>query len=196
MAPSAAGLAGAGAETEIAGAMVHGDTRRAVTLLLAAYGAEVFGWLVAVHGTVDAADIYGALSLRLVRSMGTFRGESSARTWLYQVARNEARQHLREARKRRAILTPLEHHPSARERVVRGAVSTRDGWLAALRARLSDDDRTLLVLRVDRGLAYGDIARILRPDDEDDANAREAARLRQRLCDIRDRLRRWAREEA
>lgn len=176
--------------------MASGDPALAVTNVLRAYGAEVFGWLVAVHGPVDAADVYGQLSLRLVRAMAGFRGESSARTWLYQIARNEARQHMRDARRRRAFLTPLEDHPSAGEGApLTARTESRHGRLAELRARLSEEDRSLLVLRVDRGLAYRDIARVLNPDVEVPALEREAARLRQRLCDLRDRLRRWALEE-
>jgi RNA polymerase sigma-70 factor, ECF subfamily len=194
-AASATGIADP--EREIAAAIRAGDTTRAVTVLLRTYGAEVYGWLVAVHGAVDAADVYAELSLQLVRAVAAFRGESSARTWLYQIARNEARQHLRDLRRRRAWLTPLEDHPSAVERAP-AATSTksREARLAALRARLGEEDRSLLVLRVDRGLAYDDIALVLRPALDLAARKREAARLRRRLCDIRDRLRSWIAEEA
>ncbi|NUO52910.1 MAG: sigma-70 family RNA polymerase sigma factor [Polyangiaceae bacterium] len=184
-------------EEEIAAAVREGDSARAVTILVRAYGAEVYGWLVAVHGAVDAADLYGQLSLQLVRAIGGFRGESSARTWLYQIARNEARQHLRDLRRRRAWLTPLEDHPSAAERAQPAAsTNSREARIASLRARLREEDRSLLVLRVDRGLAYEDIALVLRPGLDDAGRKREAVRLRRRLCDIRDRLRSWITEDA
>lgn len=184
-------------EDEIAAAIRAGDSARAVTVLLRTYGAEVYGWLVAVHGAVDAADVYGQLSLQLVRAVDEFRGESSARTWLYQIARNEARQHLRALRRRRVWLTPLEDHPSAGERApLVPSTRSREARVAALRARLGEEDRSLLVLRVDRGMAYDDIALVLRPDLAVDARKREAARLRRRLCDIRDKLRSWIAEEA
>jgi RNA polymerase sigma-70 factor (ECF subfamily) len=184
-------------DSEIAAAIGAGDSARAVTVLLRTYGAEVYGWLVAVHGAVDAADVYGQLSLRLVRAMAGFRGESSARTWLYQIARNEARQHLRDLKRRRAWLTPLEDHPSAFERAPAAASTrSREARIAALRGRLGEEDRSLLVLRVDRGLAYDDIALVVRPGLDVAARRREAARLRRRLCDIRDRLRAWLAEDA
>ena len=60
----------------------------------------------------------------------------------------------------------------------------------ALRARLDDDDQTLLVLRVDRGLAWRDVARVFVGVDANDAAVdKEAARLRKRFQTLKDELR-------
>ena len=180
-------------EEAVSSALARGDVRSAAEALAEAYGAEVYGWLAAVLGPVEAADVHGAVMLRVVSALATFRGESSARTWLYAVARNEARQWMRSARRRRRLLTPLEDHPSAADRAA--SVRTDPGAadrIAALRARLSADDRSLLVLRIDRGFAYPEIARIGMPTAPDEAIAREAARLRQRVHEIKRRLRRWS----
>lgn len=77
--------------------------------------------------------------------------------------------------------------------------------LQALRDSLPEEDRMLLVLRVDRGLAWNELARILaegEPGELDDgpqldalALTREAARLRKRFQLVKDRLRELARKE-
>ncbi len=180
-------------DAAVSQALSRGDTRRAVEVLWRAYGAEVFGWLVAVHGPIDAADMNGGLALSLVRAMKTFRGESSARTWLYQVARNEARQFKRRQRRQRALHTPLANHPSAEERAAEEP--SREGQrrtLDELRASLDEEDRSLLVLRVDRGLSYADVARVMLGAARDDEVARGAVRLRQRVHDLSLKLRKLA----
>jgi RNA polymerase sigma-70 factor (ECF subfamily) len=72
--------------------------------------------------------------------------------------------------------------------------------LEALRDALPDEDRTLLVLRIDRNLAWNDLARIVGQEDgeaplDDAAVAREAARLRKRFQLVKDRLRELAKRE-
>ncbi len=78
--------------------------------------------------------------------------------------------------------------------------------LQELRDSLPEEDRMLLVLRVDRGLAWNDLARILSEGDDgaetaglpglsDPSIAREAARLRKRFQLVKDRLREMAKRE-
>jgi RNA polymerase sigma-70 factor (ECF subfamily) len=73
----------------------------------------------------------------------------------------------------------------------------------ALREQLTPEERELLVLRVDRGLDWREIARVLReqssrssegaPVDDDDAElARDAAALRKRFERTKARLRELA----
>jgi hypothetical protein len=62
--------------------------------------------------------------------------------------------------------------------------------LENLRSLLSDEDRDLLVLRVERSLAWKEIAAAFLEENETDPEAigREAARLRQRFRSIRARV--------
>ena len=64
----------------------------------------------------------------------------------------------------------------------------KDGF-RALRDVLEPDDRELLVLRVDRGLAWEDVARVMLAELRT-----ECARLRKRYQLLKDDLRRRARE--
>jgi hypothetical protein len=65
-----------------------------------------------------------------------------------------------------------------------------DRW-RELRRELAPEDRALLVLRVDRDLAWHDIAQIMQSDSPEDAGAvtREVAHLRQRFGVLKDQLR-------
>jgi RNA polymerase sigma-70 factor, ECF subfamily len=173
------------AEEIVKRALAHGDVRGAADAVWRHYGGEVFGWLVAVYGASEASEVAGALGLSVVRGIEGFRGESTVRTWLYQLARNEVRQHRRATRRRRQVLTPLSHHPSVRERPDAAPSATGPLDLAKLRAQLSEDERSLLVLRYDRGLSYDEIAAVLLEDVE---ITRGAARLRQRVRDVKAKL--------
>src|SRR5271163_191744 len=43
----------------------------------------------------DAPDVVQEVFLKVFRNIGTFRGESSLKTWIYRIAVNEARNHRR-----------------------------------------------------------------------------------------------------
>ena len=173
------------AELTIREALERGDPREAAAALASAYGHELHGWLTASYGAADASEIYGDVMLRVSAAISGFRGDSAARTWLYQVARNEARQALRRRRRTRAVFTPLDRHPSAEERPAsEGQREDRDARVAALRARLSEEDRSLLVLRIDRGFSYREIASMAATGADDAAPERGAARLRRRVPDV------------
>jgi RNA polymerase sigma-70 factor (ECF subfamily) len=84
--------------------------------------------------------------------------------------------------------------------------STKDR-VRALRDRLEPDDQLLLVLRVDRGMEFREIAAVLADGEEGSTSARsasaepgeaqldrEAARLRKRFERVKERLRELAHE--
>lgn len=58
-----------------------------------------------------------------------------------------------------------------------------------VRSLLDEDERTLLVLRIERRMRWPEIARILADTDDERSIAREAARLRKQFERIKDRLR-------
>jgi RNA polymerase sigma-70 factor (ECF subfamily) len=63
--------------------------------------------------------------------------------------------------------------------------------LRRLRDELSHEDKLLLVLRADRGLAWDELARVFleTPSPDDAALRRESARLRKRFQLVKQRLR-------
>jgi RNA polymerase sigma-70 factor (ECF subfamily) len=185
----------------------EGDFNAAATLALRGYGPEVFGFLVAVHRSeTEASDVFSELAEALWRGLPTFAWESSLRTWTYAIARNVARTRRRDAarRERRAPRTgdsALEGVAHAvRTETLAFLRTEKRTRLQALRDSLPEEDRMLLVLRVDRQLAWNDLARVLHEADEgtpldDAAIAREAARLRKRFQLVKDKLRELAKKE-
>ncbi|MBL8742515.1 MAG: hypothetical protein JNK04_15510 [Myxococcales bacterium] len=162
-----------------------------------AHGAEIFGLLVALHGRSDAQEVYGSFAEGIARAAPSFRGDASLRTWAYAIARKAGLRYLRDKRRERAVLSPLEHHPSALDRRAgsRGASQSAEGHLERIRNRLSRTDREILILRVDRGFTFAQIADITAASTDTGGREREEARLRQRYAAIKRRLARWLAEE-
>jgi RNA polymerase sigma-70 factor (ECF subfamily) len=171
--------------------VVDGRDREAADLLLARLSPELRPFLHRLLGDVVLADeAHSATCERLWRGLTAFRWECSLRSWSYIIARREASR----CRTRHARAVVQQTTLSAAERlpVHAGSTSptfstTRRDQLEDLRASLSDEDRDLLVLRVERGLAWKEIAASFLEEHESDPEAisREAARLRQRFRSIR-----------
>jgi RNA polymerase sigma-70 factor (ECF subfamily) len=194
-------------ETDVRSLCAMGDFAAAATAALRGYGPEVFGFLVAVHRSEsDASDVFSDLTEALWRGLPGFAWESSLRTWLYAIARNVSRTRRRDAarRERRGKRTGESALDGVAQAVrtetlafLRTEKRTR---LQALRDALPEEDRVLLVLRVDRQLAWNDLARVLHESDtdaplDDAAVTKEAARLRKRFQLVKDRLRDLAKKE-
>jgi RNA polymerase sigma-70 factor (ECF subfamily) len=182
-----------------------GDFDAASTLAIRGYGGEIFGFLVAVLRDESAAsDAFSAFAEGLWRGLPKFEWGSTVRTWAYAIARNSSRvvrrDNVRHDRKgARVGESALEDVAEAVRTSTLGFLRTdKRSRLEALRDSLSVEDRALLVLRVDRGLAWPDLARVLAESEgelDEAAVLREAARLRKRFQLVKDRLRELARRE-
>ena len=143
-------------------------------------------------------EVFAAFSERLWRDLRTFRGDCSFRTWAYVLARNASLNHQREARRRAKRQQPLSEGSEltaivelARSETASYLRTERQSRFAALRAALPTEDRALLVLRVDRGLAWNELARVLHEGSAPLGEAEltnEAARLRKRFQLLKARL--------
>jgi len=192
-------------EREVRASCERGDRDGAATLAVRSYGPELFGFLLALHTSRgDASDCFSQVCEILWRKLPEFTWEHSLRTWAYAVARGVSRTHKRNAGRR------LRREAPGEESVIEAvAQAVRTGTLPflqtdkrtrlqALRDELPEEDRMLLILRVDRRLEWVEIARVLAGDDvpADDASLkREAARLRKRFQLVKDRLREMAKRE-
>ena len=174
-----------------------------VTRLLRAYGPEILSYLMAtLRADGDATEAFSLFTLSVWQGSAGFRGESSFRTWAYALARHAAGRVLRErGRQRRQVA--LSNVPEIDELAARIRTDTL-GYLrtevrdrvARLRDELEPDEQTILILRVDRGFAWPDVARVLAdgaPEAEADV-ARRVVALRKRFERIKDKLRRRAAE--
>ena len=185
----------------------QGDREGAATLAIRGYGAEIYGFLVAFHrDEQDAAEVFSLFNERLWRDLASFRGDSSFRTWAYCLARHASLNYCRDARRRDRRQEPLPADSAltaavapARTQTVSYLRTDRRTRFTALRESLPAEDQAILVLRVDRGLAWSDLARVLhqgaQPLGELDL-ARESARLRKRFQLIKARLQDLGRQAA
>jgi len=178
-------------DTKVRELVVVGREREAVDILLARITPELRSFLLRLLGDFAlASEALSATCERLWRGLATFRWECSLRSWSYGIARREASR-CRARRARAAIqlttLSAADDVPADRTPSSSTLSTTRRDLLEDLRASLSDEDRDLLVMRVERGLAWKEIALAFLEEDTHDAEAiaREAARLRQRFRAIR-----------
>jgi RNA polymerase sigma-70 factor, ECF subfamily len=180
-----------------------GELGEAVTIALRGFGPEVLGYLVAIaRSDSDAGDAFSLFCEDVWRGLPRFRWASSFRTWAYTLARHA---HARLARdpERRHPKVALSDSPALAELAVAVRTTTMlalnsqaKSKMTLLRDQLEPDDRTLLILRIDRRLSWQEIARVMAEDDQlDDAAATKvAATLRKRFERVKDRLRKLAAE--
>lgn len=180
-----------------------------VTGVLRAYGPEILSYLLAtLRAGGEASEAFSVFTLSLWEASASFRGESSLRTWAYALARHAAGR-LRRQRGRQRREVALSNLPELsalaakiRSETLPAARTEARDRIARLRAELDADEQTLLILRVDRGFAWPDVARILGEgegegegeDESEDALARRIVALRKRFERIKERLKRRALE--
>jgi RNA polymerase sigma-70 factor (ECF subfamily) len=110
-----------------------------------------------ILNTTDVEDVLQDVLIRLVRSIGAFRGESRFTTWLYRLARNTAIDFLR--RRRDAHALPAENAVSDTVRLS-SMIATRQS-LNELIARLPESYRDPVILRDVQQLPYELVAQKL-----------------------------------
>jgi RNA polymerase sigma-70 factor (ECF subfamily) len=187
-------------EEEIQALLETGEHRAAAARTVKKYGPEVLGFLTALlRDEPSAREVFSQACEDVWAGLERFEGRSSLRTWFYAIARNAAARHRRSLRRRGPhaplsgfddLATPV---PSSRKPYLR---TDMKAWFAGVRNRLSEDDRALLVLRVDRKLPWSEIARVFaRANASDDALARKAAMLRKRFERLKDEIRSRARTD-
>jgi RNA polymerase sigma-70 factor (ECF subfamily) len=181
--------------------LTAGEIEQATTLVLRELGPEILGFLSGVLGDSDGDEVFSRLSEQLWRSFERFEGRCSVRTWSYSLARHEISRFRRGERRHADGRVPISQFQEVLEEV-RATRSTfaadRRRTLIRLRDELPIEDRTLLILRMDRDLKWGEIALAFADDPQalsaEDAK-RESARLRKRFELVKKRLIARAREQ-
>lgn len=176
----------------------QGDAIAATQLVVERYGAEIFGYVTSLLKDEDlASDAFATACENVYKSILSFRGESSVRTWLYVVARNAA--HRQTRGKRRRNVERLSDVASALQAPMRTATEAFrrtevKSEISKLRDSLTEEERELLLLRVDRGLSWLEIASVCSGSEHTDEETlkREAARCRKQFERTKERLRELA----
>ena len=132
-----------------------------------AHGEELLGYLCRVlHSEDTGREVFAALCEAIVSGIARYRGEASLRAYVYGVAWNLIRRHRRRASTRRKretqvdTMSPFSAPPEHTRTPLWQRTSARDR-LSLARAQLSDEELTLLVLRVDRRMSWDEVASII-----------------------------------
>lgn len=110
----------------------------------------------------NAEDLTQDIFVEVHRSLATWRHRSSFRTWIYGVARNVCRRHLRDEGTRRRFWGQAEHEPvdSGPGPLQRLDDSEQNRALLEAIANLSAAQRVTLMLRAWEGMSYDEIAAV------------------------------------
>jgi RNA polymerase sigma-70 factor, ECF subfamily len=193
-------------EREIRSRCEAGDVDGATSIALSGYGREIFELLLSLHrDEAEASDVFSTFSQGVWRGLSRFSWRSSFRTWAYVIAKRASRRHLDDARRRRARQSPFaddsllaDIEQRVRTETLSFLRTERRTRLLEIRDGLPPEDREFLMLRVDRELAWNDLAQILHIGDADlegEALKREAARLRKRFQLLKEKIYELARRE-
>lgn len=173
-----------------------GRLDQATERALRGWGPELYGWLCGVtRDEVEATDAFAIFAEQLWQSLRRYDRRCSTRTWCYMLARHAVAR-VRAARDAGQRVALSDAPVSRLAEMVRSSTAPHQqtavkSALAAARARLDPDDQMLLVLRVDRGLAWREIAQVLLGEDADAAACdRRAAALRKQFERVKAELRR------
>ncbi|QFT90886.1 RNA polymerase sigma factor SigX [Bacillus sp. THAF10] len=127
------------------------------------YADQMFGFLFVMVGDRQLArDLMQETFLKAFRSFDDFRGDASAKTWLYRIARNEA---ISYKRKKRPITYLLEHvapvksgQPTPEEIVMLGEETAQ---LYAALFEMKKDYREVIILRKIKEFSTKETATVL-----------------------------------
>lgn len=190
-------------EAPLRAAFRAGDYDAATRLAFGLYGREVLSFLSArLRSDEHGQEAFATFAEDLWTSMESFGWRCSMRCWVYILARNAANRYLVAPHRRPERNLPLSQHGSALAVVPVTRDATRPHHdtemkrrVRALRERLSSLDQTLLILHVDRGLPFRELAQVVHEGDDllaGEALTREAARLRKRFERVKAQLRQLA----
>lgn len=169
----------------------EGAFAEAATAIVRSYGPGILGYLATLLRDDEAArEAFSEFAEELWKALPRFARKSTLKTWAYSIAYHSAlRYRRRRARRRTRPLRDSEYSKiaaSVRDTSSAFSRSVADRKLEVLRKSLTDEEQTLLVLRLDRGMSWEEVAEVL------GAAPSEVATLRKRFQRLKDRLRRAA----
>ncbi len=178
-------------DAEIRALLERGEVDAAATAALESLGPGIFGYLSTLLEEDDARDAFSMFAEDLWKGLPGFRGDASLRSWAYRLAWHAAARFSREAwRWRRERLPSSAASRLAASVASRISLDARHERLRKLRASLTPEEQTLLVLRVDRELGWDEVAEVLSAEG---APVTSAA-LRKRFERLKERLGALARD--
>jgi len=152
-------------EAEALDALRRKDRRQALTVLMQAYGDDLYRHCRHMLGDDDlAADVHQTVFVHAYRDLERFSGRSTLRTWLYGIARHRCLDAFKAKRRRRRRFVITEELPQLADPQPR--VDQRlecCGGAAALELavqKLKPKARIAVLLRYHDGLTYEEMAEV------------------------------------
>ena len=184
-------------EEALRAAFDAGRLQEVTATFLAGHAEEIQRFLASYLGNAELArEVYCVFCEAFWKGLPSFEWRCSIRAWAYTLARHAAIRHgarQQNARRRADRLAAIEPEP----RAASGRTSTAPylrtdvkSRMRALREQLSPDDQALIILRVDRGLAWRELCAVLSEGGQ--VNAQQEARLRKRFQLLKAKLRNLA----
>jgi len=168
-----------------------GHLGEAATEALQGYGAEILGYLVSIlRDETAASDVFADFSEDLWKGIAGFRKQSSFRTWAYKLAWNAAQMFWRDPFRRRVRRLATSEYSLVAERLRvtslrQNSLVAKADRLAKLRESLKPEEQTLLILRVDKGLSWKEVAQVL--GEAEGALRKKFERLKERLLRLAEK---------
>lgn len=144
----------------------RGD-RGAYAKLVDHYWDRLFRWLVNLTRDRDRAeDLAQETFLKALGAIGSFRAGSNFRAWLFRVAHNNFVNLKRSEKRERVVLSEETAAPETNAPM--GGAADREALEAVTTAlaAIGEEFRAALLLHVQEGLAYKDVAKILNTTEE------------------------------
>jgi RNA polymerase sigma-70 factor (ECF subfamily) len=146
--------------TGLALAAGRGDAD-AMTEFIRATQRDVMRFLAPLTTAADVEDLTQETYLRALRSLGDFAGRSSARTWLFAIARRVAADHVRAATRRPRVASVPDWQASADAVDAAGTTRFDEHYaLTDLLAALTGERREAFVATQVLGLSYAEAAEV------------------------------------
>jgi RNA polymerase sigma-70 factor (ECF subfamily) len=185
-------------EGKIREALRRGDHRAAATVAFEAYVPQLRTFVVGIlRSESDGNEVFSQVCEEIWRGLPGFRGDGSFRAWAYRIAWCGAIRWKTDPfrrRGRRLLTSEISQlvDASSKRWVDRSTgVEGRARALEALRARLEPEEQALLTLRLDREMAWEEVAAVLAGDGQ----PASAPALRKRFERLKEKLGRLAREQ-
>jgi RNA polymerase sigma-70 factor (ECF subfamily) len=181
-------------EAQVQGLLQAGDQRAAASAVIGALGPAILRYLRSMlRAEDDAADALSQWAENVWHGLPAFRFGASLKTWCYRLAWNAAQNLRNEAWRRHGQRLATEQASllaqSVRTRSVIVVERQRQA-LDELRAALDDEDRSLLVLRLDQELSWEEVAAVMAGEGD----PVEPGTLMKRFERVKARLGKLARE--
>lgn len=186
-------------EQEIRKAWEARDFEAAATLAVEAYADEMLEFLIArLRNQSGAQEAFSMFAEDLWIGLPRFEWRCSMRTWAYTLARNAGNRYAASPHNRPGRNVTLSKISALAERMrtttqAHHRTDVKDRF-RVLRERLDAEDQMLLVLRIDRDMAWRDVALAMAGDSslDDEAIARDSARWRKAFERAKAELKRMA----